>query len=110
MDAMSLIQVPRSCQCMLMSATTSDDVDRLRELMLNSAVDVAVTAASGDTRANTASGSAAEIEHYRIDCDRHVPQQAMQRETNCKPTVSCSSLTSALLLRQQGPVLTVKRG
>jgi superfamily II DNA/RNA helicase len=55
---------------MLMSATTSDDVDRLRELMLHSAVDVAVTGAAGDTRANTAAGSAAEIEHYRIDCPR----------------------------------------
>jgi len=57
---------------MLMSATTSDDVDRLRELMLHSAVDVVATAAAtvGDARPNTAAGSAAEIEHFRIDCDR----------------------------------------
>ena len=55
---------------MLMSATTSADVDRLRELMLHSAVDVAVTAAAGDPRANAASGTAAEIEHYRVDCPR----------------------------------------
>ena len=58
-----------------MSATTSDDVDRLRELMLHSAVDVVAMAAAtvGDARPNTAAGTAAEIEHFRIDCDRCIP-------------------------------------
>ena len=64
---------------MLMSATTSDDVDRLRELMLHSAVDVVATAAAtaGDARPNTASGTAAEIEHFRIDCDRYSAYRAL---------------------------------
>ena len=31
-----LLQVPRSCQCMLMSATVSDEVEKLNKLILHS--------------------------------------------------------------------------
>ena len=67
--------VPRSCQCMLMSATTSDDVDRLTKLVLQSpeSLDLLATttgggAAGGDVNNDVeAGGAAAEIEHRRID-------------------------------------------
>ena len=33
---LSPLQVPRSCQCMLMSATVSDEVEKLNKLILHS--------------------------------------------------------------------------
>ena len=64
--------VPRSCQCMLMSATTSEDVDRLTKLVLQSPelLDLlAVRKGDGedDEGELEAGGSAAEIEHRSID-------------------------------------------
>ena len=77
---------------MLMSATTSDDVDRLRELMLHSAVDVVATAAAaaGDARPNTAAGTAAEIEHFRIDCDRYLAFYGLTQTCTLLWLPSCS--------------------
>lgn len=64
--------VPRSCQCMLMSATTSEDVDRLTKLVLQSPESLDLLAAAGENGQDgddelEAGGSAAEIEHRRID-------------------------------------------
>ena len=40
-------QVPRSCQCMLMSATVSDEVERLNKLILHSPVTLNLLEAGG---------------------------------------------------------------
>jgi ATP-dependent RNA helicase DDX56/DBP9 len=61
--------VPRACQCMLMSATTSADVDRLTKLVLHSplALDLLAAGGGGEEGAAAAGGAAAEITHLRID-------------------------------------------
>ncbi len=59
--------MPRACQCMLMSATTNADVERLQQLILHNPVQLDLLAAvpgSADGLANGAGpgpGSAAEI-------------------------------------------------
>ena len=68
--------VPRSCQCMLMSATTSDDVDRLTKIVLQSPETLDLLSldhnnnnhndGNKDATRSTTLGAAAEIEHYRI--------------------------------------------
>lgn len=64
-------RVPRSCQCMLMSATTSDDLDRLTKLVLHNPIALDLLAAGGDVGNEggnaTHVGSAAEISHFKID-------------------------------------------
>ena len=63
---------------MLMSATTSADVDRLTKLVLHSPVALDLLGAGGGTAAGTAAGAvagtaggaAAEIEHLRLDLPR----------------------------------------
>lgn len=57
---------------MLMSATTSEDVDRLQALMLHNAVVLSVAAPAGPAGAGAGAGTAAEIEHFRIDCHKCV--------------------------------------
>ena len=42
-----LSQIPRSCQCMLMSATVSDEVERLNKLILHSPVTLNLSEAGG---------------------------------------------------------------
>jgi ATP-dependent RNA helicase DDX56/DBP9 len=64
--------VPRACQCMLMSATSSADVDRLTKLVLHAPVSLdllgaAGGAGNGDADAAAAAGAAAEIAHFRLD-------------------------------------------
>ncbi|PSC74391.1 DEAD-box ATP-dependent RNA helicase 16 [Micractinium conductrix] len=65
-------QVPRSCQCMLMSATSSAEVDRLTALVLHNPLTLnllgqATGEAGAATAAAAAGGAAAEIEHFRVD-------------------------------------------
>ena len=55
---------------MLMSATTSEDVDRLQALMLHNAVVLAVAAPPGAAGVGAGAGTATEIEHFRIDCHK----------------------------------------
>lgn len=64
--------VPRSTQCLLMSATSSEDVDRLTKLVLHSPVALNLlgqaTGEGGEASAAAAAGgAAAEIEHFRVD-------------------------------------------
>ncbi|GAX72585.1 hypothetical protein CEUSTIGMA_g41.t1 [Chlamydomonas eustigma] len=73
-DDLQLIapQVPRSCQCMLMSATVSEDVERLHKLILHSPVTLNLfdTDGSGATIGDLASGAgtASEIDHFSFEC------------------------------------------
>eukprot|EP00884_Botryococcus_braunii_P010881 jgi/Botrbrau1/19795/Bobra.0124s0043.1 len=67
--------VPRSCQCMLMSATSSEEVEKLEKLLLHNPVTLSlltVDAPSGDPgqAPSTPSGTATEISHFYIDCSR----------------------------------------
>ncbi|KAI8466490.1 MAG: P-loop containing nucleoside triphosphate hydrolase protein [Monoraphidium minutum] len=74
-------QVPRSCQCMLMSATTSSDVEQLQKLVLHNPTTLNLLAApagaagggggggGGDGGlAGGGSGAAAEIAHFHYPC------------------------------------------
>ncbi|PNH04028.1 DEAD-box ATP-dependent RNA helicase 16 [Tetrabaena socialis] len=76
-------QVPRSCQCILMSATVSADVERLQKLVLHNPIALNLTAgaaggggaeAGGAGRDGTSlasgSGMASEIQHFYIQCPR----------------------------------------
>ena len=66
-----LPQIPRSCQCMLMSATVSEDVERLQKLVLHNPVQLNMLSAGsgdGDGGVDLAAGSgvAVEIEHWDL--------------------------------------------
>lgn len=62
--------VPRTCQCMLMSATTSDDIELLTKLVLHSPVTLDLLGSTGDEDDEHARKnyhvSPTEIEHYSI--------------------------------------------
>lgn len=75
--------VPRSCQCLLMSATTSDDVERLTQLLLHNPItldllkaatsEAAVAAAADGDQAEDrgpgdASGISETVSHYYYKC------------------------------------------
>ncbi len=65
------LQVPRSCQCLLMSATTSADLERLQALVLHNplALDLlALPDADAAAGAAAGTGSAIEIEHFSLPC------------------------------------------
>ena len=70
------VQVPRGCQCMLMSATMNKEVERLQKLVLHNPITLDLLAADasaasrGGNAAGPGPGSAAEIEHYAIRCER----------------------------------------
>ena len=68
--ALYCVQVPRGCQCMLMSATMSADVERLQKLVLHNPIMLNLLASEGSGGANPAQGSAAEIEHFSVSTDR----------------------------------------
>lgn len=73
----ALVQVPRSCQCLLMSATTNDSVERLQKLVLHSPVALDLLHVAGPSTeaegvGGGTSGSAAEIDHFRIHCPRYL--------------------------------------
>ncbi|GLI58556.1 hypothetical protein VaNZ11_000303 [Volvox africanus] len=71
-------QVPRSCQCILMSATVSEDVERLQKLVLHNPITLNLAAGeaavSGKGRDGTTlthgSGVSADIQHFYIQCPR----------------------------------------
>eukprot|EP00891_Asterochloris_glomerata_P006955 jgi/Astpho2/6955/e_gw1.00107.46.1_t len=66
-------QVPRACQCMLMSATTSEDVRRLEKLMLHNPLEVScldLHPRQDTLAAANGAGSADSIAHFRLDCNR----------------------------------------
>lgn len=67
--------VPRSCQCMLMSATVSEDVEKLTKLILHSPISLnllqpSLAAADGKDKADTVIqiGVSDTIEHFSYDC------------------------------------------
>lgn len=72
--------IPRACQCMLMSATSSGDIDTLSKLILHSPVSLDLLGLStnnengqeedgrgGGVGGGVVGASAAEIEHYRVE-------------------------------------------
>jgi ATP-dependent RNA helicase DDX56/DBP9 len=98
--------VPRSCQCMLMSATTSDDVDRLTKLVLQSPESLDLLASSaknGDDSNNTlheTGGAASEIEHRRIDLPPGCASGGPHQEVNEKLLFLLTLLRLALVPRK----------
>ncbi|KAL4858273.1 DEAD-box ATP-dependent RNA helicase 16 [Chlorella vulgaris] len=61
--------VPRSAQCLLMSATSSADVDRLTKLVLHNPAALNLlgqSTAKGEEAGVVAGGAAAEIEHFSV--------------------------------------------
>ncbi|KAK9906356.1 hypothetical protein WJX75_000482 [Coccomyxa subellipsoidea] len=65
--------IPRSCQCLLMSATSSAEVERLQKLVLHNPTTLNLLGNDADASgaAGPGPGSAAEIEHFHIACDRN---------------------------------------
>ncbi|GAQ77617.1 hypothetical protein KFL_000010660 [Klebsormidium nitens] len=60
-------QVPRRCQCLLMSATTSADVDRLKKLVLHNPVTLTLTEVEGAG----GSGISRTVQQFAIRCPEH---------------------------------------
>jgi ATP-dependent RNA helicase DDX56/DBP9 len=96
--------VPRSCQCMLMSATTSDDVDRLTKLVLQSpeSLDLLASSTNDDDTNNLheTGGAAAEIEHRRIDLPPGCASGGPHQEVNEKLLHLLTLLRLALVPRK----------
>jgi ATP-dependent RNA helicase DDX56/DBP9 len=73
--------IQRSVQCMLMSATTSEDVKRLQALVLHNPVALSLLDAPKDGAGGGNGASAStEIQHFRFDCaapDRFLVTMAM---------------------------------
>lgn len=69
------VQIPRTCQCMLMSATTSEDVQRLQKLVLHNPTVIDCTEhgpGANDLATTNAAGTSSSIQHYSIQCSRLV--------------------------------------
>uniref|UniRef100_A0A6V7QRI0 RNA helicase n=1 Tax=Ananas comosus var. bracteatus TaxID=296719 RepID=A0A6V7QRI0_ANACO len=67
-DLKALIpHIPRSCQCILMSATTSPDVDKLKKLLLHEPVTLTLSE-EGQSNSDLIPGN---IEQYWISCSAH---------------------------------------
>lgn len=67
------MQIPRTCQCMLMSATTSEDVRRLQKLVLHNPTVIDCTEQAShpnDLAASNAAGTSSQIQHHSIQCNR----------------------------------------
>ena len=67
------MQIPRTCQCLLMSATTSEDVQRLQKLVLHNPTVIDCTdhgSETSDMAGSNAAGASAQIQHFSIQCDR----------------------------------------
>lgn len=84
-DLQSLaVHIPRSAQCLLMSATSSAEVEQLQQLVLHNPVTLNLLTAAADGAAAAAgdgaaaggvlaaggAGTASEIRHYCYDCSR----------------------------------------
>jgi hypothetical protein len=112
-------QVPRSCQCVLMSATSSEDVERLQKLVLHSPavlnlLDLGASLAAG-------SGTAQEILHFELQvglwglaascacAERAMEAMAVVQPctSNPSPAAACSS-TSAQVVRAASDLLQVQ--
>ncbi|DBA98784.1 TPA: hypothetical protein ACH3X1_014549 [Trebouxia sp. C0004] len=66
-------QIPRTCQCLLMSATTSEDVQRLQQLVLHNPTVIDCTdqgSEANDMAGSNAAGTSSQIQHFSIHCDR----------------------------------------
>lgn len=98
-------QVARSCQCLLMSATSSTDVERLQKLVLHNPITLNLLQPShgqngsstgqSDELAAGGSGAAAEIEHYSYSCskdDRLLVTLALLKLGLLRKKVWCSLL------------------
>lgn len=60
--------MPRRCQCLLMSATTNDSVERLQKLVLHNPVALDLLAADGPDRSAGDAAQGPEIEHFSTHC------------------------------------------
>lgn len=62
-----------------MSATTSEEVERLQKLVLHHPVTLNLLGATADddNAAGPGPGSAAEIEHFSISCVRCLPNSSL---------------------------------
>ena len=70
------MQIPRTCQCLLMSATTSEDVQRLQQLVLHNPTVIDCTdhgSEANDMAGSNAAGTSSQIQHFSIQCDRSAP-------------------------------------
>ncbi len=85
------MQIPRSCQCLLMSATSSEEVERLQKLVLHNPTTLNLLGSDSDpnSAAGPGPGSAAEIDHYYVACDRHASVAMHALHFNC--SAICSS-------------------
>lgn len=81
-------QIPRSCQCMLMSATSSEDVDRLTKLVLHNPLALNLLGAAtggGEVRARGSCG---------LGCGPSDHAGAAQ-PAGAQPAVSCNEVCAA---------------
>lgn len=91
---MACLQVPRGCQCMLMSATMNADVERLQKLVLHNPVTLNLLAANGKDsgKAGPGPGSAAEIEHFSVATDRYISLPSSCPLVSGQEGISCTML------------------
>lgn len=79
-------QIPRSCQCMLMSATLSPEVERLTQMVLHNPMTLDLMAGTGTnadgTAANLGSGSGAWSQRTLLTIDRPI----------CNGFIGCQAL------------------
>ncbi len=69
----SHMQIPRTCQCLLMSATTSEDVQRLQKLVLHNPTVIDCTdqgAEANDLAGSNAAGTSSQVQHFSVQRDR----------------------------------------
>ncbi|KAJ7206150.1 hypothetical protein O6H91_Y484400 [Diphasiastrum complanatum] len=60
--------IPRSCQCLLMSATSSEDVEKLKKLVLHNPVTLKLTEVDGQLDDSILPNS---VQQYKISCKLH---------------------------------------
>ena len=92
------MQIPRTCQCLLMSATTSEDVHRLQQLVLHNPTVVDCTdtgSEANDMAGSNAAGTSSQIQHFSIQCDRSAPTAGC-----CSSGVSTLISCEVLLIEQ----------
>ncbi len=88
------MQIPRTCQCLLMSATTSEDVQRLQQLVLHNPTVIDCTdnaSEANDMAGSNAAGTSSQIQHFSIQCDRSAPT-AGHHSSGVSAFLSCEVL------------------
>ncbi len=88
------MQIPRTCQCLLMSATTSEDVRRLQQLVLHNPTVIDCTdhgSEANDFLCSNAAGTSSQIQHFSIQCDRSAPT-AGHHSSGVSAFLSCEVL------------------